>query len=50
MTLAEARKRYPLVPRDIIRWALENIPEPRDIDRGLARLEQSRRIQVKYGV
>jgi hypothetical protein len=50
MTLAEARKRYPLVPRDIIRWALENIPDPRDIDRGLARLEQSRRIQVKYGV
>ena len=50
MTLAEARKRYPLVPRDIIRWALDNIPDPRDIDRGLARLEQSRRIQVKYGV
>lgn len=50
MTLAEARKRYPLVPRDIIRWALENIPDPRDIDRGLARLEQSKRIQVKYGV
>jgi hypothetical protein len=50
MTLAEARKRYPLVPRDIIRWALENIPDPRDIDCGLARLEQSRRIQVKYGV
>jgi hypothetical protein len=50
MTLAEARKRYPLVPRDIIRWALENIPDPRDIDRGLARLEQSRRLQAKYGV
>jgi len=50
MTLAEARKRYPLVSRDIIRWALENIPDPRDIDRGLARLEQSKRIQVKYGV
>jgi hypothetical protein len=48
MTLAQARKRYPLVPAEIVKWALENIPDPRDAERGLLRLEQSRRIELKY--
>jgi len=50
MTLAQARKRYPMVPDEIIQWALKNISNPRDVDRGLLRLEQAKRIQVKYGV
>ncbi len=50
MTLAQARKRYPLVPREIIKWALENISDPKDLERGLYRLEQARRIQITYGV
>ena len=48
MTLSQARKRFPLVPSDILRWALENIDDPRDLERGLARLEESKRIQIKY--
>lgn len=48
MTLAQARKRFPLVPAEIVQWALENIPDPRDIERGLLRLEQSRRMELKY--
>ncbi len=48
MTLAQARRRYPLVPVEIIKWALENIPDPRDLDRGLSRLEESKRIELKY--
>jgi len=48
MTLAQARKRFPLVPVEIVQWALENIPDPRDIERGLARLEISRRVELKY--
>jgi hypothetical protein len=48
MTLSQARKRYPLVPDEIIKWALENIPDPRDIERGLFRLEQAKRIQLRY--
>jgi hypothetical protein len=48
MTLAQARKRYPLVPAEIVKWALENIPEPSDVERGLYRLEQAKRIQIKY--
>jgi hypothetical protein len=48
MTLAQARKRYPLVPVEIVKWALENISDPRDLDRGLSRLEQSKRIELKY--
>jgi len=50
MTLAQARKRYPLVPDEIVKWALKNITDPRDVDRGLLRLEQAKRIQLKYGV
>jgi hypothetical protein len=48
MTLAQARRRYPNVPAEIVRWAVENIPDPRDIERALTRLEQSKRIQIKY--
>jgi len=48
MTLSQARKRYPLVPTEIIKWALENIPDPKDIERGLFRLEQARQIQLRY--
>jgi hypothetical protein len=48
MTLAQARKRFPLVPVEIVQWALENIPDPRDIERGLVRLEESRRMELKY--
>ena len=48
MTLAQARKRYPNVPAEIVKWAVENIPDPRNIERGLSTLEQSKRIQIKY--
>ncbi len=50
MTLAQARKRYPLVPREILKWAIDNISNPQDLERGLYRLEQAKQIQVKYGV
>ncbi len=50
MTLSQARKRYPLVPKEIIEWALENISDPDDQERGLYRLEMAKQIQVKYGV
>ncbi|MBS3973500.1 MAG: hypothetical protein KGZ89_01335 [Actinobacteria bacterium] len=48
MTLAQARKRYPLVPTEIIQWALDNIPNPADAERGLFRLEQAKRLEIKY--
>lgn len=48
MTLSQARKRFPLVPDEIIRWAIQNIPDPQDVERGLLRLEQAKRIQKKY--
>lgn len=48
MTLSQARKRYPLVPVEIVKWAIENISDPDDVERGLYRLEQAKRIQVKY--
>lgn len=48
MTLAQARRRYPNVPADIIKWAVQNIRDPRDLERGLNRLEQSKRVQLKY--
>jgi hypothetical protein len=48
MTLAQARKRYPNVPKHIVKWAVENIRDPRDLERGLSRLEQSKRVQLKY--
>ena len=48
MTLAQARKRYPNVPAEIIQWAVENIPDPRDVERGLMRLETAKRMQLKY--
>ncbi|MDO8963132.1 MAG: hypothetical protein Q7W30_01415 [Coriobacteriia bacterium] len=48
MTLKQARKRYPLVPADILSWAVENIRDPEDLDRGLFRLEQAIQLQLKY--
>jgi len=48
MTLAQARKRYPHVPAEIVKWAVENIRDPRDLERGLNRLEQAKRVQIKY--
>lgn len=48
MTLAQARRRYPNVPAEIVQWAVENIPDPRNVERGLSRLEQSKRVQIKY--
>jgi hypothetical protein len=50
MTLSTARKRYPSVPIEIIRWAILNIPDPGDLELGLRRLEQARQIAIKYGV
>jgi hypothetical protein len=48
MTLAQARKRYPLVPVEIVEWALANIDSPRDAERALFRLEQTKRVQIRY--
>jgi hypothetical protein len=48
MTLKQARKRFPLVPDEILRWAVENISDPNDLERGLFRLEQAKRLQLKY--
>lgn len=50
MTLTQARKRFPLVPREIVQWALENIADPKDLELGLSRIDQARRIQLRYGV
>jgi hypothetical protein len=50
MTLAQARKRFPLVPDEILKWAVQNISDPRDLEIGLFRLEQTRRLQIRYGV
>lgn len=48
MTLSQARKRYPHVPTEIVKWAVENIRDPRDLERGLSRLEQSKVVEKKY--
>lgn len=50
MTLSQARKRFPHVPPEVIRWAVENISDPREVEIGLKRIEDARRIQVKYAV
>jgi hypothetical protein len=50
MTLRQARKRFPHVPEEIVRWALDNIPDRHDLERGLFRLDQARQLQIKYGV
>ena len=50
MTLRQARKRYPHVPKEIVRWAIDNIADPDDVDRGLRRLNQTKELQIKYGV
>jgi hypothetical protein len=48
MTLAQARRRFPHVSAEIIRWAVENIRDPRDLERGLNRLEQAKCLELKY--
>lgn len=48
MTLSQARKRYPLVPSEVLKWAVRNIDDPGDLERCLNRLEQTKRIQMKY--
>jgi hypothetical protein len=48
MTLKQARKRFPLVPDEILRWAVENINDAQALERGLFRLEQAKRLQLKY--
>jgi hypothetical protein len=48
MTLKQARKRFPLVPDEILRWAVENINDVQALERGLFRLEQAKRLQLKY--
>jgi hypothetical protein len=48
MTLKQARKRFPLVPDEILRWAVENINDPQALERGLFRLEQAKRLQLRY--
>jgi hypothetical protein len=50
MTLQQARKRFPLVPVELLSWAVENIPDPADVERALRRLQESRRITLRYGV
>ena len=48
MTLAQARKRYPLVPDEILKWCVQNIPDVKDLEIGLSRLEQTRQLQQRY--
>ena len=48
MTLEQACTRFPLVPIEIIQWALDNIPDPASVECGLQRLEFSRRMELKY--
>jgi len=48
MTLAQARRRFPHVPAEIVKWAVQNIRDPRDLERGLGRLEQTKVVQLKY--
>jgi hypothetical protein len=50
MTLAQARKRFPHVPVEIVKWAVQNIADQRDLERGLNRLEQSKQVLLKYSV
>ncbi len=48
MTLAQACKRFPHVPLEIVKWAVENIRDPRDLERGLGRIEETKRMQIRY--
>lgn len=50
MTVSQARKRYPLVPKEIVKWAVESIADPQDLQKGLHRLEQAKELQIRYGV
>lgn len=45
MTLQQARERYPLIPEQIIAWAIENIDDPANLERGLAQLQQAIKIE-----
>ena len=45
MTLKQAHKRYPLVPDEIVQWALDNVTDPVELDSGLRRLQTAIRIQ-----
>ena len=48
MTLAQARRRYPLVPAEVLKWAVQNIDDPRDLERCLGQMERTRRMQIRY--
>ena len=39
MTYEQAKKQYPSVPDNIVRWAVDNIPNERQVRRGLYQLE-----------
>ncbi len=48
MTLAQARRRYPLVPAEVLKWAVQNIDDSKALERCLRRVEQTKRMQIKY--
>lgn len=39
MTYEQAKRQYPSVPDNIVRWAVDNIPNERQVRRGLYQLE-----------
>lgn len=39
MNYEQAKKQYPSVPDNIVRWAVDNIPNERQVRRGLYQLE-----------
>lgn len=39
MTYEQARRQYPSVPDNVVRWAVDNIPNERQVRRGLYQLE-----------
>ncbi|RJQ56302.1 MAG: hypothetical protein C4521_00540 [Actinobacteria bacterium] len=39
MTFEQARKEYPSVPERVVRWAVDNIPNERQVRRGLYQLQ-----------
>ena len=45
MTLQQARERYPQIPEQIIAWAIENIDDLADLERGLSQLQEAIKIQ-----
>jgi hypothetical protein len=44
----QARRRYPNVPFEIVKWAVDNIADPRELQKGLSRIEQERRVRLRY--